>query len=194
MTSCADGIRKIGSGADPQGIFKQTTYDRYSSTPDRTPPTYLLLGEEAEKSNEFTPVLSLDIARLALGTLRTYTTEDQSIGDEVYDNLDETKVPEKPRVPHSANVWACAHCDRYLFTPLNILHISNGHVEVELMEWMMELGQVTGVISCPKCNEVIGEYNWQPVKLDDGGYLPVFKIHKTHLKHTRVEFQAAEIK
>jgi len=69
-----------------------------------------------------------------------------------------------------------------------VLHLADKHVEIEIMEWMSDLSQITNTISCPLCKTVVGEYNWQHLKLESG-YLPVFKLFRKDLNRSELKIE-----
>jgi hypothetical protein len=89
------------------------------------------------------------------------------------------------------SVWVCKNCSRYLFTPLNVMHLGKTHIEIEQMEWMNEIEKIiSSSVPCPSCGNVIGEYDQQHIKLKNGEYLAVFKILRKVLKRIEVKTES----
>jgi len=88
-------------------------------------------------------------------------------------------------------VWVCKHCSRYLFTPLNVIHLGKTHIEVEQMEWKNEIEKIiSSSVLCPSCGNVIGEFDHQHIKLKSGSYLGVFKILRKAINRIEVTIEA----
>jgi len=91
----------------------------------------------------------------------------------------------------SVSVWVCKNCSRYLFTPLNVIHLGKTSIEIEQMEWMNEIEKIiSSSVLCPSCNNVIGEFDQHHIRLKNGNYLGVFKILRKFLNRIDLKIES----
>lgn len=169
------------SGLDPADVLHEKNFRRYTKRPPKPEPKFLQLGDTDEGGEG----LSSDI----LGKFVTLNMNDQREDESLeYEELWVDKKPADASLSsHMVYVWICKGCDKYLFTPLNVLYLANFYYEVEVMSWMKGIGTVTGTLECPKCRAVLGDFDWQGMKNESGVSVPVFRIMKKNVEKKEVE-------
>eukprot|EP00026_Physarum_polycephalum_P008812 Phypoly_transcript_08913.p1 GENE.Phypoly_transcript_08913~~Phypoly_transcript_08913.p1 ORF type:complete len:456 (+),score=104.39 Phypoly_transcript_08913:70-1437(+) len=209
------GIRKVVSGEDPHEILNQKVYDKLSATFDRTQPTYYKKGEAnfnlmAQKGDDDDDDANEDSKEQTKQEMQHKDSESESEVEEGREtegandgekeedegftfqlDISEFCTPKakktREKQAHTVWVWSCTHCGRYLFTPLNITMLAPSHYEIEAMEWMCDIVEEQGNLSCQKCKKEIGSYNWMAKEgIGKEPPVPVFKIQKEHVQKQNV--------
>jgi predicted protein tyrosine phosphatase len=174
-----NGIRKVVSGEDPHVILNKKNYQLLATNNNRPKPkihqikgTTTLKEDSKEEPKEK--------VEEEIWYVEPDDEESFSFALDTSEFSEKKEKSSKPKQSHSVWVWSCAHCGRYLFTPLNITSLTPSHYEIEGMEWMRELDATAGDLKCEKCGEIIGTYNWDEKEgLPGQPPIPVFKIPKS---------------